>query len=119
MITAHDILRDRLLLKAGLVEYPKITLDDIFKKQWNPDFEAKMRNRLAMGYFRYGSLSDQIGRHNFDNVASIQHRLDAYQKDRNREHLVDIANLCLVEFTVHPDYPFIAADDGVHTPKRK
>lgn len=33
----------------------------------------------------------------------------------NREHLVDAANLCLVEFAVHPEKPFSPVDDGEHT----
>ena len=33
------------------------------------------KNRLIMGYFRYGSLQSQIGRAKYDNVSSIEKRL--------------------------------------------
>ena len=58
-----------------------------------------------MGYFRYGSLQSQIGRAKYDNVSSIEKRL-SIKSDHNREHLVDIANLAMMEFTTHPDLPF-------------
>lgn len=122
MRSAHDILRDRLHAQAGIADAPTgpvISLAEIFKTQWSNEFEAYMRNRLAMGYFRYGALNKQIGCHKYNNVASMLERIDAYKKDNNREHLVDIANLCLVEFAVNPDKPFNAVDDGIHTQKKK
>lgn len=42
-----------------------------------------------------------------------------YIKSRNREFLVDIANLALVEFVVHPKDPFKAVYDGVHAERLK
>lgn len=117
MKSTHDILRERLELAAGIFppRKPAPSLDEIYAMQWNAEFERKMRNRMAMGYFRYGALPSQIGRHKYDNLDSISRRVEAYKRDLNREHLVDIANLCLVEYTVHPEYPFKSVDDGIHT----
>ena len=63
-----------------------------------PIFEEYRKNRMIMGYFRYGSLQSQIGRSKYDNVGSIEKRLSIYKNDHNREHLVDIANLAMIEF---------------------
>lgn len=117
----HDAIRERLLARAGIFPQRESapSLDEIYKMQWSRQFEEAMRNRMAMGYFRYGALPKQIGRHKYDNIGSVERRLALYKKDRNREHLVDIANLCLVEFVVHPELPFIAADDGEHTQKKR
>lgn len=121
MTSPHDIIRKRLLARAGIHEpvLPAPALSEIFKMQWNVEFEKLMRNRMAMGFFRYGSLQAQIGKHPYDNVGSMIRRLLLYIEDSNREHLVDVANLALVEFTVHPEKPFKPADDGVHTERRK
>ena len=121
MQSLHDILRNRLLAQAGIFEPVKVApcIDEIYKMQWSEQFERFMRNRMAMGYFRYGSLKEQINNHNFDNIGSIEERLALYKTDHNREHLVDIANLALVEFVVHPNYPFDATDDAIHTRKTK
>lgn len=119
--TVHDFLRERLLAKAGIFEPlpPAPTLDEIAKIQSCPQFERYRKNRMIMGFFRYGSLADQIGKSKYDNVGSIARRLALYNKDRNREHLVDIANLAMIEFATHPDYPFNAVDDGEHTDRRE
>jgi len=121
MKTTHDILRERLELQAGLFPpcEPAPTLPEIYKMQWSAEFERAMRDRMAQGYFRYGSLQAQIGKHPFDNIGSVLKRLSLYNRDGNREHLVDVANLCLVEFTVHPEKPFKAADDGHHTERKR
>lgn len=119
--TVHDYLRARLLEQAGIfapVE-PAPSLDDIARLQSCPQFETYRKNRMLMGYFRYGSLQSQIGKAKYDNVGSIEKRLYIYKSDHNREHLVDIANLAMIEFATHPDYPFNPSDDGVHAAKKK
>lgn len=117
MLSTHAILRKRLLDRAGIFEVSAVcapSLPEIYKMQWSADFEQKMRDRMAMGFFRYGSLREQIGKQKFKNIESIKSRLAQYEVDHNREHLVDIANLALVEFVVHPEFPFVASDDTEH-----
>ena len=74
---------------------------------------------MIMGYFRYGSLQSQIGRAKYDNIGSIEKRLLLYRGDRNRERLVDITNLAMIEFATHPDYLFRPSDDGVHAARKR
>ena len=121
MNTIHDMLRKRLLAQAGVLEPadPAPSLDEIYAMQWSAEFEQLMRNRLAMGFFRYGPLPKQVGCHKYDNLGSIIERASIYKETKNRELLVDIANLALVEFVVHPEYPFKAVDDGVHAERLK
>lgn len=71
--TVHDYLRARLLNQAGVFEpaEPAPSLGEIARVQSCPSFEEYRRNRLIMGYFRYGSLQSQIGRAKYDNVSSI------------------------------------------------
>ena len=117
----REQMRRRLLERAGIfcsrARKRQPTIDQIYAMQWDAGFERLMRNRMAMGYFRYGALKDQIGNPKFDNLASIRSRLDKYESSKNRELLADIAGLCMVEFATHPDYPFKAADDGEHAPR--
>lgn len=44
-------------------------------------------------------------------------RLEKFKETGNTEHLVDIASLCMIEFTVgqHPLKHFWATDDEDHT----
>lgn len=76
MKTVHDYLRARLLQQAGVFEpvKPAPSLDEIVRVQSCPRFEEYRKNRMIMGYFRYGSLQSQIGRAKYDNVSSIEKR---------------------------------------------
>ena len=110
----HDFMRNRLLQKAGLVDPPKakFTLKQLEQAQWCDKFEYYMRNRLLMGGLRYGLMGEK-GKPQYDSIASIEKRLKLYQETGNTEYLVDIANLCMVEFVEgkHPNKHFSATDD--------
>ena len=116
----RDFLRQRLLAKVSETPLKNATenLTDLKASEWSSEFETLMRNRLLMGRFRYGKMSDPA-KGSFDCISSIEDRIKLYRETHNQEHLVDIANLCLVEF-VHPSFPdvfFEAADDGIHVKK--
>ena len=68
-----------------------------------------MVNRKAMGYYRYGVLSDKFpdSMTGFDNALT---RLNAYEANHNTENCIDAANFCLFEamFPKHEDAYFKA-----------
>lgn len=116
-MTTFEHIRARLHASAGIFDPPpKVTLADLANTEWSPRFERLMRNRLIMGAMRYGRLNAR-GKRQYDRVASIIKRLGTYQQTGNKEHLVDCANLCLMEFEEchHPLAHFEAADDQHHT----
>lgn len=88
-------------------------LDSLRQTEWSGVFETLMRNRLLMGRYRYGLMADKP---DYKNIESALQRLRLYQKTGNLEHLVDVANLCLVEFvhSKHPKKHFDSQDDGLH-----
>lgn len=97
------------------------SLNELRQGQWCKLFEQLMRNRLIMGALRYETMNDKKHKGNaYDITGSIQQRITLYQESGNAEHLVDIANLCMIEFDApsNPKAHFQAADDGVHTEKR-
>lgn len=89
--------------------------DELKKTEWSPEFEKLMRNRLIMGAYRYGRIHES-NKPNYDRTSSIEKRLNKYRETGNVEFLVDIANLCLLEFEVgnHPNKHFQSIDDGEH-----
>ena len=115
----HALLRRRLLERAGVDRPAPVRLADIIAAQSCPEFEQLRQNRMVMGYFRYGDLHRQRPGQ-YDNVASIRRRLERYEADGNLEHLVDIANIAMVEFVTsdHPKRHFHAVDDGEHTRRK-
>ena len=118
----HDVIRQSIYENKGLnsnnTQLPP--LETLMKTEWNYEFEKLMRNRLIMGRIRYGGLHEHKGRVLYDHVGSAINRLRMYQRTGNAEHLVDSANLCLVEFTQegHENFHFKSADDGYHSPKK-
>lgn len=96
-----------------------LTLEELRRVQWSPEFETMMRNRLLMGAFRYGNMRDRKkAGSQFDNVKDAIRRLQEYERTGNVEFLVDVANLALVEFVIgtHPMKHLSSSDDGQHVP---
>ena len=108
--------------KCGLDEdklTPIPSLKDIEESQWNPKFEELRKNRMILGFFRYGKILGN--KKKFANVDSAILRLKKYQETGNSEFLVDAANLCMIEFAQenHPNFHFDSVDDGEHTKQIK
>lgn len=90
-------------------------LGKLGQSEWSYEFEELMRNRLIMGAYRYGKLKAP-GKPQFDRMAYAIRCLENFRQTGNLEHLVDAANLCLVEFVEgkHPNRHFAAVDGGDH-----
>lgn len=91
-------------------DFNKLTLSE-----WSNKFETLMRNRLIMGAYRYGVLNN-MNKPTYNRVESMINRLRKYEQTGNTEFLVDVANLCMLEFEegVHPNKHFSSIDDGEH-----
>jgi hypothetical protein len=91
----------------------KLSYEEILKVQWCEEFEILRRNRMIMGYYRYGVLGRQGS---IDRTGYIIKKATLFQKDGNLEHLVDIANVAMAAFKErqHPNAHFRSADDEFH-----
>lgn len=115
-----DFRKNAWRWKCGLPEMesasiPKLSLQEIEKSQWNLKFEELRKNRMILGWFRYGFITGN--KKKYANIESAILRLKKYQETGNSEFLVDAANLCMIEFTQenHPNFHFNSVDDGIHT----
>jgi len=89
-------------------------LDKLLKTERCAVFERLRMNRKVIGAMRYGLMGEE-GKPKWNRVEDMIRRLTLYKKDRNAEHLVDVANLAELEF-VEGDHTFIVLDDdGPHT----
>ena len=111
MKTITEQIRDHLL-------HP-MSFEELQKSEWSSLFEQLMRNRLIMGAYRYGRMQS-AGKPQYDRVRAIREHLHGYAETGNLEHLVDVANLALVEFVEgdHPQRNFHSVDDGAHAQKK-
>ena len=106
----HQHIRENILKNLGMEKRKKMpSLNKLRKSEWSLKFERLMRNRLIIGSIRYGLLNAP-NKPQYDRIPSIIHRLKLYQKDKNAEHLVDVANICLMEFE-EGDNHFTALDE--------
>jgi hypothetical protein len=116
-VDTHAVLRARLLASAGVGRPVGTVVDHVRLRatQWNSAFERLQRNRLVMGAFRYGDLITQPT-FGTDTIQSAIQRAKLYIETGNLEHLVDIANLAMVEFdqATRRGAKLHATDDGVH-----
>jgi hypothetical protein len=108
-------MRDDLFSKFSL-DTP--SLPELLDSEWSPEFEEYSRNRMVVGAFRYGLLGKD--KPSWARIASCMERLQIYLKTGNTAHLVDVANLCQLEFFEgqHPAKHFAANDDGVDVEAR-
>lgn len=106
----------RSLLNKIDIPEDSIVFKELWKTEWSSDFEELQRHRLVMGALRYGKLNAP-GKKQWDRIPDMIARLKRYKDTHNLEHLVDVANLCLLEFEEgkHPDRHFKAQDDTKHT----
>jgi len=118
MIHIHDVLRERLLSRIGIhpAIRPKFSYADLRRTEWSSEFEEHMREHLVMGALRYGVLHDTHKPTKKDRVGSMERRLKLYQASGNKRLLVDVANLCLLEFTspAHAGAHWSHDDTGEH-----
>lgn len=91
------------------------SLESLKESEWDPEFEMYMRNRLVMGAIRYGKMREK-GKAQYDRISSMIKRLSSYASNGNKEMLVDVANLAMLEFVEcnHPNQHFRAEDDKLH-----
>ena len=115
MKTVFEHLRDHILSKRISEPIKVENLDELRRSEWSLTFETLMRNRLIMGAFRYGTLHSNK-KPKYDRLESIIKRVTIYKETGNLELLVDIANMCLLEFEEghHPNKHFHSIDDGQH-----
>lgn len=90
------------------------SLAELRRTERSAEFDRLCSNRLVMGAFRYGRLGCKC-KAQYDRVACMIRRLNAYNSDRNAEHLCDVANLAMLEFVEGTHNGVHAKDDGEHT----
>lgn len=106
--------KNRFRLSKGMPESGYNNFEEIKETIMSKRFLDLMLNRMILGTYRYGNW--RSNKTKYDRVASVEDRLLLFKATGNKEHLIDIANLCMIEFEIsdHPNAHFEPIDDGVH-----
>lgn len=116
MKSVHEHIRASILQRLpSVANMPDLA--SLKKSEWSPKFERLRLNRLIMGAFRYGLLGAP-GKPQYDRIDCMIRRLQKYRDDRNAEHLVDVANLAMLEFVEGTHNGVVSVDDGEHTQQK-
>lgn len=73
------------------------TREEILRRSFSESFVNKMRNAIETSHYKYGwaHLTYPVLAQAYK---CIRERLDLYEKTRNTEYLVDVANFAMLEF---------------------
>lgn len=82
------------------IKQKKRSLDHILQQEFSEEFVRTMKNRMLVGYFRYGPVADDDSNY----VVRALKRVREYLRTGNQEMLVDAANFLMMEF-MHPQHP--------------
>ena len=87
--------------------------------EFSVEFVQGMADRMAVSFFKYGCIAD-VYPDRVDAIASLKKRLAMYERDGNREWLMDIGNFAMIEFR-YPGHPraHFRATDSDESPGRK
>lgn len=87
-------------------------VEDVLKTEFNEEFVQQlkprftyeeefvqmMRNRMVMSYPKYGPVKENIQGHHTNTLKNIRKRLDLYEETGNTEWLIDVGNMCMIEW---------------------
>ncbi|NCU27887.1 hypothetical protein EOM86_14410 [Candidatus Nomurabacteria bacterium] len=107
------------LLRRGLLKDIPDRVQSLEKlriSERSSEFEKFRTNRKIVGAFRYGIMGAE-NKPQWERIPDMIYRLCEYQVDRNKEHLVDVANLCELEF-VEGDGVFLSKESSHHTKEK-
>lgn len=120
-ISTHDAIRKHLQKSIRPDPRSRPSLSELREEQWSSTFEQYMRNRLIVGACRYETFNEKRKNNKYDCLNYIRDKLIEYEKTKNKECLVDAANLLMIEFecpTLSGTH-FSASDDINHVPIRQ
>lgn len=85
---------------------------DILKTEYSEQFDAERKLRVEASFYKYGSARDNFAGGRVDALASAKRCIDAFEHDRNSEHLMDAANYLMFRFKYPLDGDYFKPTDS-------
>lgn len=70
----------------------------ILDREYCEQFDKLRKNRVEMSFYKYGPARENFGGGRVDAVKTLELCLEAFKKDGNTEHMVDIANYAMFRY---------------------
>lgn len=80
-----------------MAENKRVT-DEILKQDYSERFDQIRQNMVIVSHFKYGAARDNFTSGRVDALETAKKCIDAFEKDKNLEHLADAANYLMFRF---------------------
>lgn len=67
-------------------------------REYSIEFDKKRKNAIETSFYKYGPARDNFGSGRVDAIKTLELCLEAFKKDGNTEHLVDVANYAMFRY---------------------
>ena len=85
----------------------------ILDREYCEQFDKLRKNRVEMSFYKYGPARENFDGGRVDAVKTLELCLEAFKKDGNTEHMVDIANYAMFRYMYPmPGESFTATDSS-------
>lgn len=89
-------------------------IDQILKEDYCKRFDDIRENMVIVSHFKYGKARDNFASGRVDAIETAKRCIEAFEKDKNSEHLADAANYLMFRFK----YPY-PGEEYKHTDSDK
>ena len=87
--------------------------DDILKQDYSERFDDLRKAAVVVSHYKYGSVEDNFGAcGGVDAIETIKMCLEKFEKTKNVEYLVDVANYAMFRFMYPKDGEFYKPTDS-------
>lgn len=87
-------------------------MNNILSREYSEEFDTLRRNRVETAFYKYGPARKNFGEGRVDAVKTLELCLEAFKKDGNTEHMVDIANYAMFRYMYPMPGEFFKATDS-------
>jgi hypothetical protein len=87
-------------------------MTEILQHEYSEEFDKLRKNRIEVSYYKYGSARENFGGGRVDAVITLELCLEAFKKDGNTEHMVDIANYAMFRYMYPLPGEYFKANDS-------
>ena len=87
-------------------------MTEILNREYSEQFDKLRKNRVEMSFYKYGPARENFGGGRVDAVKTLELCLEAFKKDGNTEHMVDIANYAMFRYMYPMEGEYFEATDS-------
>ena len=88
-------------------------MNNNLSREYSQEFDQLRKNRVEMSFYKYGPAFENFGCGRVDALETAKRCIEAFERDKNTEHLVDAAHYLMFRFMYpYPGEGFRATDDS-------